>query len=231
MTGAPVSAADILAKMGQPDIVEPDAPIAHEPIDAAPDENLEECPKKDDAIGEDDDSIEAYMNQLLSRVRGDVDTDKTADVTKPEKESASKQDYEEFDDPVQQTDSSVLSELVARTEAPEQVEGLSAMRDLANDTTRTAIATYDMKSGGKSAFAKLVAAGLGVSAAVLSTLYLEDNPMVRLFGIGVGLSSAAVWTWQAVVLKQRSASVVQEPNSSSEDDSEDDSETTPSDEG
>jgi hypothetical protein len=217
----PVSAADILAQMGQSDVVEQDVLVASDTSDSAPQESLDE-PAKSDSVDEDDESIEAYMNQLLARVRGGDASEKPSEPATPTTGSAWQQTCESSvdDDPANKTDSSVLSELVARSEAPEQSEGMSAMRDLANNTTRSAIATYDLKNGGRSAFFKLVAAGVGVSAAVLSTLYLGDAPMVRIFGIVVGLSSAAVWTWQAVVLKQRKQATIEDSAPPASDDEE-----------
>ena len=204
ISGTPISAADLLAQMAQPDIVEQDTSVAREAIDNEPQENLDEQPKSR-TVGHSDDSIEAYMNQLLARVRGgDDSTEEPLKAAVPTTESNWKKTCEAADDPANKTDGSVLSELVARSEAPEQSEDMSAMRELANDTTRSAIATYDQRSDGKFVLGKLIAAGIGVSAAVLSTMYLEDAPIVRLFGIGFGLTSAAVWTWQAIVLKQRS---------------------------
>lgn len=110
----------------------------------------------------DDDSIEAYMNRLLQRVQGQAEADdavppaqpvseKSASTPKPQEPqkelplpesiaspgaAASKLADEEPAKPAEVSDDAPL---VPRSQAPERNSNLSAMRELANESARSAI--------------------------------------------------------------------------------------------
>ena len=77
------------------------------------------------------------------------------------------------------------------------------MRELANDTTRSAIETHAKNSGFDKVVAKMIAAAAGLVAAGLASVYWADQPMLKLLGVGGGLAAAAFWTWQAILVKRR----------------------------
>ncbi|MDP6555939.1 MAG: FHA domain-containing protein [Pirellulaceae bacterium] len=210
VAGSPVAADDALSRMGQYSDEEHDEPVASGMVDNAPQEDSEQ-PLSGNTGSQDEDSIEAYMNQLLVRVRGgDSSIAASVEPARPAVESSWKNAGE-----ASENDESL--EFVARSQAPEEDSDLSAMRDLANDTTRSAIAAYDMKSGIDVASAKLIAAGAGVTTAALSTLSYESHPLVTFLGVGVGLGSAVMWIWQSYLLKRHSL-VIAEASTPDEND-------------
>lgn len=207
---APVTAAEVLARMGQLENFveeEPDSgcggsSIATGDTGPASDATTE--------IGDDDESIEAYMNQLLARVRGG---DSTVQASRPRTSPAVEKPWQpklEAKD-VNKTESAgetagetvgEPTEYVPRSQAPEQNLNLSAMRELANDTARSAIQTHAKKSGGDLALAKMIAAAAGIAVAGVSSFYSEQHPILSYLGVGGGLGAAAFWAWQAFFLKR-----------------------------
>ena len=147
------------------------------------------------------------MNQLLARVRSGDDSVKTpAEPTSPAVDSSETKTRNADDDQAEQDDKP--SEFVPQSPAPEERSTFSAMRELANDTVKSAIETHDAKNGVAMSVAKLVFAGAGVSTATMSMLYFEDDTM-KLAGVVVGLGAAAVWTWQAFRPKRHSLPIVE----------------------
>ena len=100
--------------------------------------------------GADDDSIEAYMNRLLQRVQGE-DEPAVPEAPMPETISASTSQSSSAPLPVTKdadTEERAMAApqpvendepLVPRSQAPERAGDLSAMRDLANSSARSAI--------------------------------------------------------------------------------------------
>ncbi|WP_149752796.1 ABC transporter ATP-binding protein [Rubripirellula obstinata] len=128
----------------------------------------------------DDDSIEAYMNRLLGRVQGTPGTDSKApaESVSLSSVSVSPQDASEVESESGSSPIAPQSEidpdapLVPRSHAPERNSDLSAMRDLANQSARTAISrstriqTRNMQMAGVMNFGVAVVAvlfGLGAS--------------------------------------------------------------------
>ena len=211
VAGSPVAADDVLSRMGQYGGVEHDDPVASGMVDNAPQEDSEQ-PLSGDTGSQDEDSIEAYMNQLLVRVRGgDNSIAASIEPARPAVESSWKNTGEagEGNEPV---------EFVARSQTREEDSDLSAMRDLANDTARSAIAAYDMKSDFDVASAKLIAAGAGVITAAWSTLSYESHPLLTFLGVGVGLGSAVMWICQSYDLKRRALVIAQASTPDENDD-------------
>ena len=103
-------------------------------------------------IDPDDDSIEAYMNRLLGRVQGHSSQPTTAEsvsmsaVTKsqPAAESVAT-DPNETPDAATEDEPLEPVAMVPRSQAPERDRDLSAMRELANDSARSALSTSSKK--------------------------------------------------------------------------------------
>ncbi len=93
------------------------------------------------AMAEGDDSIEAYMNRLLQRVQGESDSDgpQPDTVVLAASTSGGKPIMSNPSDWVDDVEQGPDSPFVPRSEAPEKHSNLSAMRQLANETVRTAI--------------------------------------------------------------------------------------------
>ncbi|MFK8111890.1 MAG: FHA domain-containing protein [Rubripirellula sp.] len=92
---------------------------------------------------DDDDSIEAYMNRLLNRARpGDSPTE-TASVTQSHLsasvEPSIEENVSELVEPLYEPPMDPDAPLVPRSQAPEKNSDLSAMRELANHSARSAI--------------------------------------------------------------------------------------------
>jgi Inner membrane component of T3SS, cytoplasmic domain len=90
---------------------------------------------------DDDDSIEAYMNRLLNRARpGAGETaPETAKLTTASQPSVSKSQISELVEPLYEAPLDPDAPLVPRSQAPEKNSDLSAMRELANASARSAI--------------------------------------------------------------------------------------------
>ncbi|MEM9643850.1 MAG: hypothetical protein AAF989_02555 [Planctomycetota bacterium] len=113
-----------------------------------------EEPKPAASEGDEDDSIEAYMNRLLQRVQGSPGEPSSVQTSKKDTEPSTTPDsHHETDSPsppaafekaaVQPELQAVTdpnTPLVARSQAPEKTTNLSAMRELANSSARKAVA-------------------------------------------------------------------------------------------
>ncbi len=95
--------------------------------------------RRDDDL-EDEDSIEAYMNRLLSRGQAAVtDASQPETVSVSTSNSISKSRILSRSEPLQQGSIDPDAPLVPRSQAPERNGNLSAMRELANESARSAI--------------------------------------------------------------------------------------------
>ena len=157
-------------------------------------------------VGDDDESIEAYMSQLLARVRnGDTEASPVQreravmkPTWKPTPEEAETPEVDASGEPL---------EYLPRSQAPELNSKLSAMRELANDSARSHIATHAKKSGSDFVLAKIIGAAGALGGAAALAYYGNEHPVLTFLGVSTGLGTAAFWVWQALVLK-RNASVV-----------------------
>jgi len=148
---------------------------------------------------ESDESIEVYMNQLLARVRGNALDEGSPSKSNQNAGAANSTGH----DPSTTDPQPVEDEVVPvrpyqpRSEAPHVVANLAAMRELANDTARSAIAAHAKSSWIDMAKANLIGATAGVVGAVLSLLYLQTNVFLALLGVTVGLTTACWLGWRA----------------------------------
>ena len=144
-----------------------------------------------DAAG--DDSIEAYMNRLLQRVQGEPgavsDEPETVSVStsqsssllqEPENEASIEATVEAEEEPIDPE-----APLIPRSQAPEKTSDLSAMRELANASARSAISrsvriqTRDTQIRGMISFG--CAAGALICGAMLYIFVPDVVPMVARF--------------------------------------------------
>lgn len=151
----------------------------------------------------DDDSIEAYMNRLLGRVQGTPGTEESSPVESVSLSSVSVNMDESTDVDTESNSSPMAPQaeidpdapLVPRSQAPERNSDLSAMRDLANQSARTAISrsariqTRNMQMAGVMNFGvALVAVLFGFGASLMLTgglLYLAWLMVVIIAAISI----------------------------------------------
>ncbi|MEM7479077.1 MAG: hypothetical protein AAF483_29180, partial [Planctomycetota bacterium] len=88
---------------------------------------------------EDDDSIEDYMKQLLARMRGDSSQPKRPKPESPQEISEDTIEHVDLSAAPEEAENALSEEYSPRVFAPEKVQSLAAMRELANTTARTAI--------------------------------------------------------------------------------------------
>ncbi len=168
----------------------------------------------------DDDSIEAYMSRLLQRIQAPsqpVETPAENGAVEVEDED---QDDESNAEAAPQTNTERASEsadspepqftpvheqepLVPRSQAPELKRDLSAMRDLANQSARNAVARsiriQARDTHMKAVFKAAVAAGFA-SMALGAYLFVNWSPTIKIGMVGAFTVLAAVFGQEAYVL-------------------------------
>ncbi|TWU43370.1 hypothetical protein Q31b_24090 [Novipirellula aureliae] len=170
-----------------------------EPIDSTPLSSHTSTAEETASVGskpeeEEDDSIEAYMNRLLKRVQGE-----SSAISLPDQESKAASSItpasvggrppeqgadDEMESSVQgQVADSAVAEydpsepMIPRSQAPERSENLSAMRDLANQSARTAISRsvrVQTRDTQLKAMTKLVYAGIAAFCAFLIVAFVAS---------------------------------------------------------
>ncbi len=219
---APQSTAEILARMGH--AVDADAAIG---VGATPSDDSQASqqvdqespawnpagsePTGDSSSAEDADdaSIEEYMSHLLKRVRGDDD----GYVPVPREETPVEQPSlaadqnplvaNGFGDAEIEDDKLRPDQFVPRRSAPEETSNLAAMRELANNSARSAISVSDKKRGRVVAKDRLAiafaAALIGIVMLALSeSFYTLTTPAA----LGL-LAFSVVWGFRAVTFRKQ----------------------------
>jgi hypothetical protein len=213
-TGAPVSTADVLARLGHSGLWnEEDNQLAEETDVPAtgelPPPSLTDAEKDVPCVdsnpvspggGEDEDSIEEYMSSLLQRLRG---------PSEPSAQSA----VEPITPRQPITEIPLQSELrhdplpaesdggyVPRSHAPEIGTSLAAMRELANNNARTAIATHRRTSLSNRARHNFWGSMAVLCLAGSMGLIFCDNHLIAGLGIGVSVFAVVFWAVQAVTV-------------------------------
>jgi hypothetical protein len=169
------SVADLLARMkseGQLDQVEfedeslDETPLAAESnpfSQATPEPTTVQLPPN----GQESD-VDDYMSQLLSRIRGG-----NKSVLVPDCETVNQEVSVDGDcQPVPGPAATMMAEEFVPSQKPKKIESLSAMRELANSTARTAVA--DSEEDRRKALA-YVQFAIAVAALVMSVFYFAVN--------------------------------------------------------
>ena len=155
-----------------------------------PEAEQAEANAEDDSAGAEDDSIEAYMNRLLQRVQGDDETDTEAktEISEPStSESTSTAVVEEtavLESPVE-VEVDHNAPLIPRSQAPERNTDMSVMRELANESARSAVARsvrIQARDTQVQAMYKFLAAGVTVLCAALCYWFLSVAGTIIQFG-------------------------------------------------
>lgn len=148
---------------------------------------------------QDEDSIDDYMQSLLRRVRGESAVQLTQPVQDVRRTTLLRAPEPEPEAPVEEVPVAPLteSEFTPRSEAPEQSDKLSAMRELAIESTRSAIfSSIVRRTYGKTA----TAGALSAAAAIVGVLALWFGAQGNLLVVGAGLLAwvgSAAWGYRA----------------------------------
>lgn len=147
----------------------------------------------------DEDSIDDYMQSLLRRVRGETSAQLTQPVQDVRRTTMLRTPESEPEVVVEEPPVAPLteSEFLPRSEAPEQSEKLSAMRELANESVRSAIfSSVVRRTYGKTA----TAGALSCISALIGVLALWFGAQGNLLVVGAGLlawAASAAWGYRA----------------------------------
>jgi hypothetical protein len=145
------------------------------------------------------DDIEAYMQRLLQRVRGDSADAPISPMTfEPVIERSPQTEVAVEDaEPTQET---VLteSEYQPRSLPPEAGVNIAAMRAIGNDNRRKDILKHAQRSWIEKARTRLFASVGGLAVAFASFFYLDTNPEYAAAGLVSGFGVAGFWLWQAL---------------------------------
>ena len=226
----PVSASDVLAKMGhenawqdgidgetaaandpalQDDGIQPSFSAGEAPAEAQIDPVVEPAA----GGGDSEESIEDYMARLLQRVRGSDEDPASISAGTPAKEpaatispnTADKSAEEAADNSENETQDpdEPAAEYTPRKQAPELSSNMDALRELANESARAAIDSSVRRRSGATAAGRFVVA---IVAAVIgcALLYLRSSlHESTIYGAVLILFVAVVYGVQGIVLKRR----------------------------
>ena len=206
----PASAAEVLAQMGHhmEDFQEPtEAPEepskgqanACEPSQGLANEKLGGSTMLSASKGNEDDSIEDYMQRLLQRV-GDPEQATDASTKREESSTAIMDDRDIPTSPSPRSltkTSSMFSTSSRNRERPKTVVDIEAMRELANESTRSALSRHEKKSNDRQVLSTLATAIMALLAGA-SLLTLSGGRMSSFFMGGVvALVVAAYFAYRA----------------------------------
>jgi len=168
-----------------------------------------------DQASEEEESIEAYMQRLLNRVRGDAEKspevvqDKTPVIespaqavqsapAKPRSRVAASMGLD-MDDALRPASERPSEELfVPRQQAPEQRNDLAALRELANTNARRAITRSDIRRTNSAFFMKLGVTALAVFSAVALFLFNGFTLNAPFAGMVAAIVVALLWGFDCV---------------------------------
>ena len=154
---------------------------------------------------EDDESIESYMQQLLSRVRGDNSPTGTTGPNPIYKAAAAPHAADEKKPAEAAKPLSITpvtkEEYIPRTAAPEQSMSLAAMREVANSQARSAIQTHASKVGKKQSSGRFLAATVSFALAGAGVWWgLEMHSRPAIAGGTIGIIVGSYWLIQGIWL-------------------------------
>tara|TARA_R110002049_G_scaffold4601_5_gene32669 strand:+ start:924655 stop:929190 length:4536 start_codon:yes stop_codon:yes gene_type:complete len=174
------------------------------------DEEPAEEPQAADAPVDEDDSIEAYMNRLLNRVQGTSGGDTSTTQTTPLVASEKSGDEEGADTTSATTDPGASLQpiepdapLVPRSQAPERNSDLSAMRELANSSARSAVARsvrIQARDTQIKAFMKFAQAAVAGGCAFACFTFLDWSVAVKLVMVLAIVVIAGILVQEGLVL-------------------------------
>ena len=220
----PVSTADVLARLGQStnwDEEEAQTDDAESsrfdsiggqyaqpqftPVEATPFDSF--AGPGSNASNDEEESIEAYMARLMNRVRA---TDSRDEPEKPgdrNEERGPVTEYTEVKkDPQLQRAPEPQKfnpeEYKPRSHAPEMADRMTAMRSLANDSARSAIASHAKRNWSSVMKLKLLVSVFAFCAVLASVVFFWGNPVLMGLGSFVGLGVLIYWARTAIAYRK-----------------------------
>ncbi|OYV84858.1 MAG: hypothetical protein B7Z73_14660 [Planctomycetia bacterium 21-64-5] len=217
---APVSTADLLSRFGlsldadEHDDRERRAPSPPEAGGESSDvQNASEARPRPAGHEDEEDSIDAYMAQLMARLGkpGYAAVPEEAPRPRPAVEESPADTVAETaaepeDEPLPPEKLRDPSEMVRRAPAPELSADLSAMREIANLNARSALDEHQQRMVYWSLMGKAMVALMGLVAAVVEGWFALEGDERAPYFAAVGLSVAFVWTWQYARMKKATSS-------------------------
>ena len=162
----------------------------------------DEVPQK--GAGEDE-SIEDYMNRLLQRVQGD-DEENAVDAAASLQGTMAGADADEIEPEQFDPD----APFVPKSQAPEKSSDLSAMRQLANESARSAVARSAKTQARDiqiSAMIQFLFSAVAVGCAALCYFFLANTgPIIQWFGVAMAMVVAIILAQEGIAkLKEASS--------------------------
>ncbi len=208
----PVSTADVFARLGQSHLLsddETDDAQLEQPQDTPVNETPFAAPIALAAseTGDDEESIEAYMSRLMNRVRGTDDRDEPRQRVEPTIERSPVTEYTEVAKvprpaPKPEAEKFNPEEYKPRSQAPEMADRMTAMRSLANDSARTAIASHAKRSWSSVMQLKLLVSVFAFVCVVASLFFFWGDFLLMTLGSLVGVGVLAYWTRNAITYRK-----------------------------
>lgn len=177
-----------------------------------------------DAIVPDDEeeSIEAYMARLMNRVRATDGQDEPLRKLQPTLERNPVTEYTEVAESMRherEPEKFNPEEYKPRSQAPEMADRMTAMRSLANDSARSAIASHAKRNWSSVMKFKLFVSVFAFVSVIASIVFFWGNPLLMGFGSVAGLGVLIYWARTAITYRKLLlASLMLEPEGDDYDD-------------
>ncbi len=205
---APVSTADVLARLGQAtDWDDDDDDGADVVMEFSTSPVMPHSPAPVAPAVEEEESIEDYMARLMQRMRAG---DSGAPVTRAsqcEVERTPVTEYQSVPQPIRPVRQPELpkineDEYKPRSHAPEGSDKLHAMRSLANDSARTAIASHAKRNWSTVMKLQLLVSVFTFVAVLASVIFFWGEPLLMGLGALVGFSVLLYWGRTAMAYRK-----------------------------
>ncbi|MDA1051897.1 MAG: hypothetical protein O3C40_15635 [Planctomycetota bacterium] len=174
---------------------------------------------------EDEESIEAYMARLMNRVRATDDRDQPSKRPEAATERSPVTEYTEVAARPQsvrepEPEKFNAAEYKPRSQAPEMANRMTAMRSLANDSARSAIASHAKRNWSSVMKLKLLVSVFAFVAVLASTIFFWGNPLLMGLGSLVGVGVLVYWARTAITYRKLLLdSLMLEPGGGDDDES------------
>ena len=172
-----------------------------------------------------EESIEDYMARLMNRVRATDDLDEPSRRVRPTIERSPVTEYTEVTkaprpDREPEPEKFNPDEYKPRSQAPEAADRMTAMRSLANDSARTAIASHTKRNWSSEMKLKLLVSVFAFVSVLASIIFFWGDTLLMVVGSLAGVGVLAYWTRNAITYRKLLLdSLMLEPEGGEYDDS------------
>ena len=177
------------------------------------------------AQDDEEESIEAYMARLMNRVRATDVRDEPVRKPEPAAVRSPSTEYTEVKNTTQperlpEPEKFNAEEYKPRSQAPELADRMTAMRSLANDSARSAIASHAKRNWSSVMKLKLLVSVFTFVSVLASIIFFWGNPILMGLGSLIGLGVLTYWARTAVTYRKLLLdSLMLEPSGEDDDDS------------